>query len=242
MKKEKRKKDKPKYPLTDKKTAISNVPKYVKPRECFITGKGNKWRPINGGGCAHYVAHEKDFNIKYKKAYTINGKSAKKDCCYEGFCCDKKYVINISQIKKWINEQIEGNNWEKRQYGVQIREKDIWINTKTPAGTHTGFVNSIEPGKTIKIKISHCSSSSEKDISKSYSPNKRIMDGRFYGSVVRTNWLGNIRKKELHNLSNKKKNCQINEIIQQVYFPSKIFALRCGYDGCFYCLLRHHTR
>ncbi len=44
-------------------SAVGNVRRDVDPKDCFIRYRDNDdWEPIPGSGCAHWVAHEKDFH------------------------------------------------------------------------------------------------------------------------------------------------------------------------------------
>jgi hypothetical protein len=46
--------------VTGQDAAQKKVNKHVEPKECFIVFKGgDKWEPLPGTGCAHWVAHKK---------------------------------------------------------------------------------------------------------------------------------------------------------------------------------------
>lgn len=51
-------------------------------------------------------------------------------------------------------------------------------------------------------------------------------------------YLGNAKETEYHDLYEKTTQCQIEEIVQRVYFSSEDEAERAGYDRCAHCLGR----
>jgi len=55
-------------------------------------------------------------------------------------------------------------------------------------------------------------------------------------------FIGNQRSLELHDPSRKRRNCQLDEIVEPWPFKRVEEALDAGYDGCAYCLPEHHTR
>jgi hypothetical protein len=106
----------------------------VQPKECFITYFGNgAWKPIDGTGCAHWVAHQK--NIQSGSAM---------DKCLNGFTVRVKALIigrtQVTDLKK-----------------VQVN--DIWVNDTSD---HTGMVLTIKlgakPTDKPQITIRHDSS------------------------------------------------------------------------------------
>lgn len=65
------------------------------------------------------------------------------------------------------------------------------------------------------------------------------MTRRFNGNMNGERYLGNINKKEVHDLDNEKNLCQINEIIRAGHdkpFSTLNEAKLSGYDNCHWCL------
>ena len=76
--------------------AREQVDIHVEPKECFVlyTGRGN-WEPIEGTGCAHWVAHQ--LNIR-------RGKLSER--CLAGYTCrvrtllfGRKRVLDVTQVQ-----------------------------------------------------------------------------------------------------------------------------------------------
>lgn len=118
-----------------KTDAIGQVDMHVSHKECFITFHSNSkgWKPIDGTGCAHYVAH----------VLGIRKGVAGSNACMEGF------AIRVPQLTSDLSTVLS----------TDVRVNDIWANAGL---THCGIVTKVTP-KTDKqpliIEITHCSSS-----------------------------------------------------------------------------------
>jgi pimeloyl-ACP methyl ester carboxylesterase len=55
-------------------------------------------------------------------------------------------------------------------------------------------------------------------------------------------FVGNQRSREVHDPSRKRRNCQLDEIVEPWPFKRAEEAFDAGYDGCAYCMPEHHTR
>jgi hypothetical protein len=204
--------------------AQKDVPEYINPRKCFITLKNTAegYMSLGPHGCAHYVAHQKE--IKISEEISSNR-------CYEN------YAIQVKQV-------IVGQ--PKRDHIDQVRVGDIWAKKD-----HCGIVSSVKGGNPPTIYITHCSGALQEFTTTEYGSvaanengSEDITGGKFYGSLSSTNWLGNNHKREVHNLSKEKANCQIGKIkpVHRVYFSSKEEALNYKYDPCAYCIPGESTR
>lgn len=105
---------------------------HVEPKDCFVWYLGgDKWAPIMGTGCAHWVAHQKGI----KHGLPI-------------YRCLKGFTLKVADIAKGKREikTIE-----------QVRVGDIYINH---GKTHCGIVCKVHkiPGRPIKIETQHDSS------------------------------------------------------------------------------------
>lgn len=97
---------------TDMAAAATALDAHVTPRSCFVWYKNTRegWQPIDGTGCAHYVAHQK--NIR-------NGSPGQK--CVAGFTFRvQPCLTGLTQVTGGLG-------------AVQVG--DIWVNV---ARTHTG--------------------------------------------------------------------------------------------------------
>ncbi len=107
----------------------------IEPRKCFVWYiGGNVWRAIQGTGCAHWVAHEKNIT-----------KGAPIHKCLAG-CTLKVSDLILGKIKVPLDKVVVGQ---------------IYVN---PGVTHCGIVSKITklPGKPDKIEIQHSSSRQKK--------------------------------------------------------------------------------
>lgn len=113
--------------------AAKRVSMHVEPKDCFVWYLGgDKWAPIMGTGCAHWVAHQKGI----KHGLPIHR-------CLQGFTLK---VADIAKGKREIKTM------------EQVRAGDIYINH---GKTHCGIVCRVQkiPGRQLKIEIQHDSSS-----------------------------------------------------------------------------------
>jgi hypothetical protein len=112
--------------------AIARVDSNVLPKECFVTYKGgDRWEPIPGTGCAHWVSHQKG----------IPGTSG-------GNGCLAGFAIRVPDVKTG-RQAVTLND-------VQVG--DIWAGRHPAHGDHTGIVTKVEPqgaGKPPKVWIKH---------------------------------------------------------------------------------------
>jgi pimeloyl-ACP methyl ester carboxylesterase len=53
-------------------------------------------------------------------------------------------------------------------------------------------------------------------------------------------FLGNRRTKELHSLERRTRQCQIDEIVNRIFFDLAQTGFDTGYDGCYYCMRDFH--
>ncbi|MFN0101519.1 MAG: hypothetical protein ACKV2U_05445 [Bryobacteraceae bacterium] len=114
--------------------ARGRVDRHVQPRECFIWYVSNdKWQPISGTGCAHWVSHQ--LNI------TTGGSG---DRCLGGFTYRVRSLVRSRTAVPNISN-------------VQVN--DIWA---SPSLDHTGLVIRIAPpakaGGSPVLTIRHDSS------------------------------------------------------------------------------------
>jgi len=113
--------------------AAKNVDRHVDPKGCFVWYLGgDRWSPIKGTGCAHFVAHQK----KIKKGLASHR-------CLEGLS------IKVADIYKGKIEIKSLDN---------VRVGDIYVNSPK---THCGIVSRIRTVKVKplqrKITIKHAS-------------------------------------------------------------------------------------
>jgi len=133
------------------KKAQSTVKQHVSPKECFVSYEGSgKWARIEGTGCAHWVAHER--NIKRGAA---------------GAKCAEGYTIRVPDV-------ISGARKIDRKT-EEVKTDDIWAYLKRDGAPydHCGLVVKVEEvrevtkdGENVKHKISirHCASTNEKGV------------------------------------------------------------------------------
>ena len=134
------------------KKAQANVRRHVSPKECFITYEDSKvgWRAINGTGCAHWVAHER--NIKRGAA---------------GAKCEDGFTMRVPELIAGVRK-IDRKTEE-------VKTDDIWAYLKRDGAPydHCGLVVKVEEvrevtkdGENVKHKISirHCASTNEKGV------------------------------------------------------------------------------
>lgn len=99
------------------------VDRHVEPKDCFIWYVGAPgWRPIDGTGCAHWVAHQLDIK---------NGREG--DKCLAGF------TYRVSVLVQGKRKVVDTLNKVGKLTDVQIN--DIYV---MPAMNHTGLVFKIE--------------------------------------------------------------------------------------------------
>lgn len=118
------------------KKAGKSVDKHVVPKDCFVWYiGGDKWVPVKGTGCAHWVAHEKNIT----KGSSIHQ-------------CLKGFTIKVSDIAKG---KTKVTSLDKVKVG------DIYIN---PKKDHCGLVSKVTkvPGEDNVIEIEHDSSRQRK--------------------------------------------------------------------------------
>ena len=129
-----------------KEEAISHVPTYIVPQDCFVWKDGSDpakpWRVIPGTGCAHWVAHELGLGIfpspwQRWEAGEIEPPLPEEAwyVCYDGF------YINVGNVIAGRTE-------------VEIKDAkvgDIWTND---ALTHCGIVRQVGEDS---ILVEHCS-------------------------------------------------------------------------------------
>ncbi len=105
--------------------AIARVDRHVEPKDCFITYAGGyDWRPFDGTGCAHWVAHEKKI--------TAGSPSSR---CLAGHTIRVRDLLNHVQTK-----QVKDRS--------QVKVGDIWIAIKGVDWTdhdHCGIVIQVTP-------------------------------------------------------------------------------------------------
>jgi len=127
-----------------KEEAVSHVPTYIVPKDCFVWKDGpaaTPWRVIPGFGCAHWVAHELGLRIDSPWLAWERGEIEPPlppeawQVCYDGF-----YINVVNVIAGRTEVEIS-----KAKVG------DIWTYTDL---THTGIVRQIEDGKVL---VEHCS-------------------------------------------------------------------------------------
>jgi len=114
--------------------ACDLVDEHVSPRDCFIAYEGNGcWQPIEGTGCAHWVAHQ----------LNIHGGTPSEQCL-AGYTCR-------------VNALLGG-----RQRVVDmalVRARDIYV---TPNMDHVGLVSRVtkplQTGSAPSIFIRHATS------------------------------------------------------------------------------------
>jgi hypothetical protein len=72
------------------------VSKEIVPKDCFITYKNSKegWAPIDGTGCAHWVAHEKNLHKGSKSALCLAGFTLRVPDALSG-----KSVVTVDKVK-----------------------------------------------------------------------------------------------------------------------------------------------
>lgn len=113
------------------KAAQASVNSHVSPKDCFITYKdaSTGWVRIEGTGCAHWVAHQRNLKKNYGG-------------CAEGY---KFRVPEVIAGARKIDRKTE-----------DVKINDIWANSKKD---HCGLVLKVEgKGDKTKITIRHCSS------------------------------------------------------------------------------------
>ena len=118
--------------------AVKKVSKHVEPKECFIWHMDNKkgYEPIPGTGCAHWVAHKKNWN---------GGKPGSNGC-------NKNFLIRVKDVKSKAGSAVEP---------ADVQVGNVWVNKDA---SHCGLVSKVSPSKDPKkdpnpaIEIEHCSS------------------------------------------------------------------------------------
>lgn len=125
----------------DKSEAIDLVHPHVFPRECFITtDNGRDWRPINGTGCAHFVAHRRNIQTGVKG----------------GNACIHGYAVSVRVLLDGLVPVLSV---------VDVETNDMWFNDavfRPQAGKdHCGIVSCVSRESSddpiTEISITHCS-------------------------------------------------------------------------------------
>lgn len=106
---------------------------HVEPKTCFVWYVGgNRWQPIQGTGCAHWVAHQKGIR-----------RGGANEQCLEGFTYRVPTLIQGMTAVALAD----------------VRVGDTWV---AAAVNHTGLVQTVtpdsRPGQPTKITIRHDSS------------------------------------------------------------------------------------
>ena len=113
--------------------AVKAVDKHVEPKECFVWyAKNDDWEPIEGTGCAHWIAHE------------LNQKGSGANTCLAGYPYRvKNFIAGFSEVKD-INK---------------VKAGDIYVKQDK---SHVGLVIKVDAAKQKggqpKITIKHDSS------------------------------------------------------------------------------------
>ena len=119
--------------------AVKKVDKHVSPKKCFIWFMNSKdgYQSLTelskkNTGCAHWVAHEKDWK----------GGKAGNNGCNEG------YLIRVKDVAKKSGAAVDAAN---------VKVGNVWVNA---AQDHCGIVSGVTAGSggTPAIEIQHCSS------------------------------------------------------------------------------------
>jgi len=114
-------------------TAVSKVDRHVSPKECFVWYMNNArgYEPIEGTGCAHYVAHQLGMRSGHSSS---NG-------------CDHGYLIRVADV-------VRGKGWVP---ATEVQVNDVWASDDL---AHCGVVTGIAAGDDGQplITITHCSS------------------------------------------------------------------------------------
>lgn len=108
----------------------------ISPARCFVTFKSTAagWAPLDGTGCAHYVAHKLGL-IRGQKGISA---------------CDEGYIIKVPML-------IEGMVTVKPS---DVRVNDVWANA---GKSHCGIVTAVQPSEKglPTITITHCASNEQ---------------------------------------------------------------------------------
>jgi hypothetical protein len=111
--------------------ARQRVDKHVAPRDCFILYEGNGvWQPVEGTGCAHWVAHQLNIHGGEPNEQCLAGYS----CRVNTILIDRQRVMDIALVQ--VN--------------------DIYV---TPNMEHVGLVcrvtSTLQTGSALSIIIRH---------------------------------------------------------------------------------------
>lgn len=123
-------------PAQSEKDAVKKVDKHVSPKECFIWFMDSKrgYEPIPGTGCAHFIAHKKNWK---------SGKPGSNGC-------NKKFLIRVKDIVSKAGAKVEPKD---------VVVGNVWVNDKKD---HCGIVSKVEPptdkNPEPTIEIEHSSS------------------------------------------------------------------------------------
>lgn len=114
--------------------AIAQVDRHVSPRNCFVWFMDSRrgWEPIQGTGCAHYVAHQIGRNTGRRGS---NG-------------CNDNYLIRVPDLVRGMTQVA----------AADVAAGDVWANAGLD---HCGIVSTVttdERTGQVNIDITHCSS------------------------------------------------------------------------------------
>lgn len=137
--------------------AIMNVHRHVYPKKCFITtDNGKEWRPINGTGCAHFVAHQLGIKRGFKggtaciEGYAISVRLILQEMCL----VQSLFHVGINDV--WFNDATFKPQTGKDHCGIvtSVRLSDEKANTERQVGLEDKPMFNLLP----IIEIKHCSS------------------------------------------------------------------------------------
>jgi hypothetical protein len=149
-------------PKSSEKDAVSKVRKHVEPKDCFIWPDGNDgYKAINefdpkSTGCAHWVAHKKNWN---SGTVSSNG-------------CNKKFLLRVPDIVRNSGSEVDP---------ADVEVGNVWAILS--GHHHCGIVCKVEPSKDSAkpiIKIKNCSSYSERGVVVSDWTKDFKAGGKFY--------------------------------------------------------------
>lgn len=123
--------------------------KHVEPKACFVIHKGgDTWLPLEGTGCAHWVAHQLDISTGSASNQCIEGHTIRVPDAIQG-----KQKVSIDDVRVndiWASDSLDHMGLVSK---VQRDGADGGVDGGTDGGSDAGT-----SGGAVQIQITHDSS------------------------------------------------------------------------------------